>query len=80
MNRPLGEPREDPLPAIRAESDLPAKWNSFIAENRDKCAGAANITVADVNQSNGVIQVIDRVLMPVCDLPVHVLGASTQVH
>ena len=31
--------------AIFTESDLPAKWNSFIAENRDKCAGAANITV-----------------------------------
>jgi ferredoxin len=34
-----------PVEAIFTESDLPAKWNSFIAENRDKCAGAANITV-----------------------------------
>ncbi len=26
------------------ESDVPEKWKPFIAENRDKLAGAANIT------------------------------------
>ncbi len=31
---------------------------------RDAKGGGANITVADVHQSNGVIQVIDHVLMP----------------
>ncbi len=30
----------------------------------DSKGGAADITVADVKQSNGVIQVVDRVLMP----------------
>ena len=34
-----------PVEAIFTESDLPAKWNSFIAENRDKVASATNITV-----------------------------------
>jgi len=31
---------------------------------RDDKAGLADITIADVNQSNGVIHVIDKVLMP----------------
>lgn len=31
---------------------------------RDEKGDVADITIADVNQSNGVIQVIDRVLMP----------------
>ena len=31
---------------------------------RDAKGGTADITIADVNQSNGVIQVIDHVLMP----------------
>jgi len=33
-----------PVEAIFTEGDLPAKWNSFIAENRDNCATATNIT------------------------------------
>jgi len=28
-----------------SESDVPEKWKSYIAENREKLAGAANITV-----------------------------------
>ncbi len=31
---------------------------------RDEKGGVADITIADVNQSNGVIHVVDRVLMP----------------
>jgi uncharacterized surface protein with fasciclin (FAS1) repeats len=31
---------------------------------RDDKGGLADITIADVNQSNGVIHVIDKVLMP----------------
>ena len=34
-----------PVEAIFAEADLPEKWKSFIDENRNGCAGAANITV-----------------------------------
>ena len=34
-----------PVEAIFAEGDLPEKWKSFIDENRDGCASAANITV-----------------------------------
>ncbi len=33
-----------PVEAIFTESDVPEKWKPFIAENRDKLAGAANIT------------------------------------
>ncbi len=31
---------------------------------RDEKGGAADITIADVKQSNGVIHVIDKVLLP----------------
>jgi hypothetical protein len=34
-----------PVAAIFAEGDLPEKWNSFIAENREKCGDSPNITV-----------------------------------
>ena len=34
-----------PVEAIFAEADLPEKWKGFIEENRNGCAGAANITV-----------------------------------
>lgn len=30
----------------------------------DESGGAAKITIADVNQSNGVIHVVDHVLLP----------------
>ena len=30
----------------------------------DETGGVANVTIADVKQSNGVIHVIDRVLLP----------------
>ena len=33
-----------PVEAIFTESDLPEKWNSYIALNKDKCAVAPNIT------------------------------------
>lgn len=33
-----------PVAAIFAEADVPEKWNSYIAENRDKAPQAANIT------------------------------------
>lgn len=34
-----------PVEAIFTEGDLPEKWHSFIAENREKSIGGANITV-----------------------------------
>lgn len=30
----------------------------------DESGGTATVTIADVNQSNGVIHVVDRVLLP----------------
>jgi uncharacterized surface protein with fasciclin (FAS1) repeats len=30
----------------------------------DESGGTANVTIADVNQSNGVIHVVDKVLLP----------------
>jgi len=30
----------------------------------DEKGGSATVTIADVNQSNGVIHVVDKVLMP----------------
>jgi uncharacterized surface protein with fasciclin (FAS1) repeats len=30
----------------------------------DEAGGVANVTIADVDQSNGVIHVIDKVLLP----------------
>ena len=30
----------------------------------DESGGVANVTIADVNQSNGVIHVVDKVLLP----------------
>lgn len=34
-----------PVEAIYAEGDLPEKWKSFVDENKNGCASAANITV-----------------------------------
>lgn len=37
-------------------------WSNITV--RDARGGTADITISDVNQSNGVIQVVDHVLMP----------------
>ena|SRR5688572_22749144 len=39
-----------------------AKGNQLVL--KDEKGGTANITIKDVNQSNGVVHVIDRVVMP----------------
>jgi uncharacterized surface protein with fasciclin (FAS1) repeats len=44
--------------------DLTFTWDNNMIKITDDKGGSANITTADVFQSNGVIQVIDSVLMP----------------
>ena len=43
-------------------------WTAKYADGKvtikDENGGVANVTIADVDQSNGVIHVIDKVLLP----------------
>ena len=43
---------------------LTAKMSGYKAMIMDEKGGAATVTIADVYQSNGVIHVIDKVLLP----------------
>jgi uncharacterized surface protein with fasciclin (FAS1) repeats len=43
---------------------LTAKANTMGVTVTDEKGGAANVTIADVYQSNGVIHVVDKVLLP----------------
>ena len=44
--------------------DLTFKMNGMGVEVIDAKGDTADITIADVNQSNGVIQVVNKVLLP----------------
>jgi uncharacterized surface protein with fasciclin (FAS1) repeats len=43
---------------------LKASYNSGVLTLWDEMGGSANVTIADVKQSNGVIHVIDAVILP----------------
>ena len=43
---------------------LKAKENMGKITLTDEIGGVANVTIADVKQSNGVIHVIDKILLP----------------
>jgi uncharacterized surface protein with fasciclin (FAS1) repeats len=51
------------LPTV-AGPDLTFKMSGMAVEVIDAKGGAADITIPDVNQSNGVIQVVNKVLLP----------------
>jgi uncharacterized surface protein with fasciclin (FAS1) repeats len=51
------------LPTV-AGPDLTFKMSGMDVEVIDAKGGAADITIPDVNQSNGVIQVVNKVLIP----------------
>jgi uncharacterized surface protein with fasciclin (FAS1) repeats len=44
--------------------DLTFKMSGMAVEVIDAKGAAAEITILDVNQSNGVIQVVNKVLLP----------------
>ncbi|MEO8570027.1 MAG: fasciclin domain-containing protein [Ginsengibacter sp.] len=51
------------LTTVQGET-LTAKTNGNTIMVTDENGGTANVTIADVNQSNGVIHVVDKVLLP----------------
>jgi len=48
----------------RAEGTLTAKASGNAVMVTDEKGGTATVTIADVYQSNGVIHVVDKVLLP----------------
>jgi uncharacterized surface protein with fasciclin (FAS1) repeats len=51
------------LKTVQGE-DLTVMWKDKSLWIKDAKGGVAKVTIKDVNQSNGVIHVIDHVLMP----------------
>lgn len=51
------------LKTVQGET-LTAMWKNDRVVLRDAKGGEATVTISDVNQSNGVIHVVDRVLLP----------------
>ena len=64
ITRGLARRRGDPRVSTVGGCVLQAKMDGDKITLTDETGGVATVTIADVKQSNGVIHVIDKVLLP----------------